>query len=117
MVNPNIFKPRNDWNIISLRCRKTPDSFVQRLREMIQKETSIDMLSKTRYRGRKYVEARQLFTTFMVRHTKRTLQDIGDMVGRDHATVLHSVKVINNMCDTDSKFKAMYNRIDKSLNN
>ena len=115
MIAPNIFKHRNDWNVISFRCKKTPDSFVQKLRSIIERETGIDMLAKTRYRGRKHVEARQLFTTFMVRHTKRTLQDIGDIVGRDHATVLHSAKTVSNLCDTDNSFKAMYDRIDKQL--
>jgi hypothetical protein len=117
MVNPNIFKPRNDWNVIAFRCRKLPASVIQKLRGIIEIETGIDIMDKTRYRGRRYVEARQLFTTFMVRHTKRSLKNIGELVGKDHATVLHSKKTVNNLCDTNSKFKAMYNRIDKSLNN
>jgi len=115
MIAPNIFKPRNDWNVITFRCKKTPDSFVNKLKGIIEMETGIDIMAKTRYRGRKHVEARQLFTTFMMRHTKRTLENIGEMVNRDHATVLHSAKTVSNLCDTDNSFKAMYDRIDKQL--
>lgn len=115
MVHPNIFKPRNDWNVITFRCKKTPDSFVHKLTIIIKDETGIDVFAKTRYRGKRYVEARQLFTTFMVRHTKKSYEDIGSMFDKDHATITHSMKVVNNLCDTDMSYKCRYDKIDKQL--
>jgi len=43
---------------------------------------------------------------------KFTYGYIGSLFGgRDHATVMHAVKVINNMCDTDPSFKMDFTEI------
>ena len=116
LVHPNIFRPRNDWNIISLNCKKLPsDSFVSQLTKIIWDELGVNPFEKTRYQGGRNVQARQLFFTFMVRHTNRSLRSIGEIFGKDHATVLHSVKSIGNMCDTDNRFKAMYDKMNSSI--
>jgi len=119
MVYSNIFTPRNDWNVISFRCKKADsDPFVNKIRSLIISEYGIDINEKRRYRGTRYVIGRQLFATFLVRHTKKTYEDIGKLMGdKDHSTVTHSIKSINNLCETDNKFKCIYDRIDKKLNN
>lgn len=51
------------------------------------------------------VFARQLIFYFCYELNLGTYRYIGSMAGKDHATVLHSVKVIKNYIDTD-KHKA-----------
>jgi len=118
LVYSNIFTPRNDWSIISMRCKKADnDPMVNKIRSLIIKEYGVDITEKRRYRGRKYVIGRQLFAVLMVRHTKKNYEDIGKLIGdRDHSTVTHSMKSINNLCQTDNTFKCIYDRIDKLLN-
>lgn len=53
------------------------------------------------------VFARQMIMYFSVSFKAGTLAWIGERTGgKDHATVLHSVKAINNYIDTDSRKRA-----------
>ena len=48
--------------------------------------------------------------------TKKSLSEIGRAVGgRDHATVLHSCSVVNDLMDTDKEFKNHVEEIEKIL--
>jgi hypothetical protein len=115
MIAPNIFIPRNDWNVRSMFCRKPIrlfGTFEKTLAEEIKNETGVSPLDEPKYRGGKQVQARQLFLVMMTLHTNRTYESIGGMVGKDHATVNHSIKSVQNWYDTDKRFRAMYNRIN-----
>lgn len=118
LVSPNIFRPRNDWNVISLNCKKTNKygRFETEVIKIIKEETGRDPMINTGYRGGPAVQARQIFLTMMVRNTILTLRSVGELVNKDHATVLHSMKSVDNMRDTNREFKAMYERIDKKVN-
>ena len=61
---------------------------------------SIDeMMTKTR--KREVVEARQLVMTMAKKfHPKKTLEQIGGIFGKDHATALHAFKEIGNRIET-----------------
>ena len=116
MITPNIFKPRNDWNVRSLRCKKyRNDNFCLLVAHEIRSMVGIDPFCETKYRGLQYVQARQLFLVMMVNHTKRTYESIGKILGKDHATVIHACKTIQNMIDTDKRFKAMYDFIENRV--
>lgn len=70
--------------------------------------------SKTR--KREIVQARQLAMFFSKKHTKSSLATIGQHCGnKDHATVLHAVKTVNNLVDTDKKFKSYVDDLDKKI--
>ncbi|MCD6092082.1 MAG: chromosomal replication initiator protein DnaA [Bacteroidales bacterium] len=70
--------------------------------------------SKTR--KREIVQARQLAMFFSKKHTKSSLATIGQHCGnKDHATVLHAVKTINNLVDTDKKFRTYVDDLDKKI--
>jgi chromosomal replication initiator protein len=70
--------------------------------------------SKTR--KREVVQARQLAMFFSKKHTKSSLAHIGKQCGnKDHATVLHAVKTINNLAETDKKFRVYVNDLDKQI--
>lgn len=70
--------------------------------------------SKTR--KREIVQCRQIAMYFSKRLTKDSLSTIGSIIGdKDHATVLHACKTINNLIDTDKKFDAQINLLEKRL--
>ena len=72
----------------------------------------IDALhSKTRKRN--VVQARQLAMFFAKKYTKNSLSTIGSQIGqRDHATVLHACKTIENLVETDRAFKKYVNDLE-----
>lgn len=66
--------------------------------------TEEELLSKRR--NRYIVDARHLFTYLIKQETDFSLSTIGRMIGgKDHATVLHSNKVWNNLLDTDMNYR------------
>ena len=70
--------------------------------------------SKTR--KREIVQARQIAMYFAKSMTKLSLATIGSQIGgKDHATVLHACKTVNNLIDTDRQFKGFIDEIEKKL--
>jgi len=72
------------------------------------------MQSKTR--KREIVQARQVAMFFSKSLTKSSLATIGSQIGgKDHATVLHACKTVNNLIDTDKRFRVQIDEIEKKL--
>ena len=94
---------------------KRIDPVISRIVKIIEAETSINILDNTTYRGRKRCETRQMFLTLLTIHTKWTLKSIGAIVGKDHSTVIHAMKTVQNMRDTDTDFKELFDRINKQV--
>ena len=75
-------------------------------------------------RKRKIVKCRQIAHWFILRkygptfgNRKLTVKKIGYKIGKkDHATVLHSFKVVNNEIETDPKYRQEIKDIEKLLN-
>lgn len=57
-------------------------------------------------------EARHCYCAILYRHTRLSLKGIALPIGRNHATVLNSVKVTANLCDIDKDFKE---KVDKAM--
>ena len=113
-VAPNIFKPRNDWNIIALNCKnhvRQYSIFVKNVATIIEKETGYNPMDSTRLRKRAIVEARMLFLVMLCNKNNKSLSYIGSLVGKDHATVIHAKKTVMNLCSTDRQFNELYNQI------
>ncbi len=71
---------------------------------------------KSKTRRREVVQARQLAMYFAKNHTKASLATIGSLCGgRDHATVLHACKTVNNLLDTDKRFRSYVEDIEKKI--
>ncbi len=67
-------------------------------------------------RKRSIVIARQLSMYFAKNMTSNSLKLIGDNFGgRDHTTVLHSLKAVQNMMDTNMLFKDEVEELEKKL--
>jgi chromosomal replication initiator protein len=71
---------------------------------------------KSKTRKREIVQCRQLAMYFSKQMTKSSLAMIGKHCGnKDHATVLHACKTVNNLADTDKRFKGYITDIEKKL--
>jgi chromosomal replication initiation ATPase DnaA len=88
------------------------DSFEIKLIEIIKKETGINILKEAKYRGRKTVEARAIFAVMLANHTLKSYVEIGKLIGKDHSTISHSNKMVDNLCHTDKRFNAIFKNID-----
>jgi chromosomal replication initiator protein len=71
---------------------------------------------KSKTRKREIVQARQIAMFFAKSMTKSSLATIGSQIGnKDHATVLHACKTVNNLIDTDKGFRVYIDEIEKKL--
>lgn len=120
-LSPNIFKPRNDWGLIALRSRQIiirSEGCVStdRIADIIGSKYGTHPLTELNYKGRNHVTARQILMTMLRRHTDKSLYRIGSLVGeKDHTTVMHGVKAIKNLCDTNKEFREVFTDIDKEV--
>jgi chromosomal replication initiator protein len=103
---------------------------IEKLIKSSKREVSIDYISKvvcdyfelpvevlhTKTRKREIVQARQIAMFFSKNLTKHSLASIGSQIGdKDHATVLHACRTVNNLIETDKKFKSYISEIEKKL--
>jgi chromosomal replication initiator protein len=73
---------------------------------------------KEKRRFRVIVQPRQTAMTLSMLLTKYSTTRIGSFFGGfDHATVLHAEKSVNNLFDTDAKFRKDYNFLLREVNN
>lgn len=113
----NIFQHRIDWYVRSMNCKKplSKDNFIKDVAAIITRELEISPFASLDYRERRHVQSRQLLFAMLYKYSVRTLDVIGAVLSKDHATVTHSITTVNNLCDTDKRFKAMYDRIDDKV--
>jgi chromosomal replication initiator protein len=107
-------------------ARKMIDKFVKNTaREVsidyIQKvvcdyfDLNMEML-KSKTRKREVVQARQIAMYFSKKLTKSSLANIGAHCGgKDHATVLHACKTVNNLLETDKTFRGYIADLEKKI--
>jgi chromosomal replication initiator protein len=103
---------------------------VEKFVKNTKREVSIDYIQKvvsdyfqmdvdtlqSKTRKRHIVQARQLAMFFAKKMTKASLASIGSQIGkRDHATVLHACKTVNNLSSTDKQFRKYVEDITKKL--
>jgi chromosomal replication initiator protein len=73
-----------------------------------------EILSNTR--KREIVQARQVAMYLSKQFTKTSLKSIGVQLGdKDHATVLHAIKAVNNLRETDRHFKVEIEELETKL--
>lgn len=106
------------------------ESMLNKLVVTTEREVSIEHIQKTvcdhykiaaevlksKTRKREIVQARQVAMYFSKSLTKYSLALIGQKIGgKDHATVLHACKTVNNLLDTNKKFKSELLEIEKKI--
>jgi chromosomal replication initiator protein len=73
-------------------------------------------LIKSKTRKREVVQARQIAMYFAKSMTKSSLATIGmHCGGKDHATVLHACRTVNNLIETDKRFRAYIDELEKKI--
>ncbi|MXV13683.1 chromosomal replication initiator protein DnaA [Hufsiella ginkgonis] len=78
-------------------------------------EVPVEMV-KSKTRKREIVQARQISMYLAKSHTKTSLKSIGQFFGgRDHSTVIYACQTVEDLIDTDKKFKAYVLDIQKKL--
>ncbi len=78
-------------------------------------EVSVESL-QGKSRKRPYVLARQLSMYLAKNYTSHSLKEIGkNFGGRDHTTVIHSVRAVQNQIDTDHLFKDVVSQLEKKV--
>ncbi len=71
---------------------------------------------KSKTRKRQIVIARQLSMYLAKKMTNQSLKAIGDTFGgRDHSTVIHAIKTVRDMMDTDPAFKETLEELSKKI--
>ena len=85
-----------------------------------QFEVTIDQLTSST-RKREISEARMAFFWFAMKYREAqggavTLKEIGGAVNRDHATVLHGVKVAKNLIEMDKKYAEKIRQLEYAFN-
>lgn len=103
---------------------------IDKLIKNTKREISIDYIQKvvcnyfnigveqlqSKTRKREIVQARQVAMYFSKSLTKSSLATIGSQIGgKDHATVLHACKTVNNLIETDKRFRVQIDEIEKKL--
>ncbi len=103
---------------------------VEKFVKNTKRELSIDYIQKvvsdyfqmdvntlqSKTRKRHIVQARQLAMFFAKKYTKASLASIGSQIGkRDHATVLHACKTVDNLSSTDKQFRKYVEDLSKKL--
>ncbi|MBP9153140.1 MAG: chromosomal replication initiator protein DnaA [Flavobacteriales bacterium] len=73
-------------------------------------------LMKSKTRKREVVQARQIAMFYAKNMTKASLATIGAQCGgKDHATVLHAYRTVNNLIETDKQFRGYITDLDKKI--
>ena len=69
-----------------------------------------------RTRKREVVQARQVAMHFAKQHTQHSLKTIGlHFGGRDHSTVIHALRTVENNLETDPKYAQMVEEIQRKI--
>jgi len=87
------------------------------IQKVVSKYFEMDVSTlQSKTRKRHIVQARQLAMYFAKKMTKASLASIGSQIGsRDHATVLHACKTVDNLTETDKHFRKYVDDITKKL--
>jgi len=89
--------------------------------EEIKRLVALEMLStvedmEMRGRKREHVTARQLAMSFIRDRTFLPLKVIGGMFGgRDHTTVIHAIQAVEDLKDSDKRFKKQFEYLDSLI--
>jgi len=89
---------------------------IQEIKELVENNTNIKL--GMRNRKREVVYARSIYYKLCKEHTRESLSTIGKTVRRDHATVLHGVKVFDQQIsfykDANEYYK-IFEKIDNII--
>ena len=90
-------------------------SLIERIREIIIGVVGHDPYDEPKGRRKEYVKARQLFLFFVRRYTKLSQQASGEIIGKDHATVVHAEKCVKRFSILEADYGRQYAKIETEI--
>ena len=121
---------RNKFSIDDADILELAKQALKHIIEDVETEVNLDFIQKTvaeyfqvsldslkaKTRKKEIVTARQVAMYFAKEFTSHSLKSIGyHFGGRDHSTVIHSVQTVSDLIDTDKKFKASIQELQKKF--
>jgi len=98
--------------------QSTKELTIEHIQKLISDhfEMPVDLL-KSKTRKRHIVQARQISMYFAKNFTRSSLSNIGKHFGgRDHSTVIHACQTVQDLMQTDSRFKNKVIELEKLIN-
>ena len=87
---------------------------VELIKNLVESEFNLQLKRKTRKRD--YVEARAIYYMLLREKGRMTVASISSTLDKNHATVLHSIKNLNNWMLYDTNLKSIYDSLEKKVN-
>lgn len=111
MIHSNIFKPRNDWAVKTFNCKRY--KHIPKIESILADVSNLTGIHfdalKSKDRNREIVEAR-FFYFYRARNlTKIPLRIIGDLVNRNHASVIHGVRMVDECREIKERYNELFN--------
>ena len=97
-----------------LKNRLNDEIRAENIMRIVSRMSSIDIKERTRLR--RVTELRQITFYLLHRKTRMSYQKIGNFFGLTHATVLHGVKLVKVLIETDRNFNQKYGLIINTIN-
>jgi chromosomal replication initiator protein len=101
-------------NAYAIPGLKSKDELVTEIVAEIWQIPKEALLTKTR--KREVVEARQVLMAHKKKETGNSLAKVGRSFLKDHATVLHAIKTVKNLRETDKAFRRKYDTFIERAN-
>lgn len=102
----------NFWMIPGLKNEHTYITDLNYAIKIINKSKEIfglDILKNTR--KREFADIRMITAHIIKNHTKLSLKEIGKILGKDHASVVHYCKTTEILLKNNSQFKEKYRQL------
>ena len=91
---------------------------LDKIKEIVEIETDSDL--KVNSRQREIVYARSIYYKLCKTHTRATLSSIGKSVKKDHATVLHGLRLFDDVItkyEDAQDYKRIHGKLDRMFRN
>ena len=91
---------------------------LDKIKEIVEIETDSDL--KLKSRQREIVYARSIYYKLCKTHTRATLSSIGKSVKKDHATVLHGLRLFDDVItkyEDSQDYKRIHGKLDRMFRN
>lgn len=101
-MTPYIFAGLPDWKRRSFRVKNKKD--IESILHDICKSLRIsEEIVISKLRTREYAEARMIISGVIMKTQKVTLKNVGEMLKRDHSSVVHYRNTFNNLLKVNDK--------------
>ena len=110
--------PELNWKSINGEVESLNETLTNDMMKIVCKLTLIDWEQmKTKCRKRELNDVRQTAMWIIRKGTSMSFYDVGKIFNRHHATVLHAVRNVENMIETDNMYRAGVEQILNHIDN